>query len=122
MSNDSFLPDDLPSPEFGNEDTFLKRQLEEATRRYFYESCDGVMQGLLLRSEWFLTTSGDALTLVIQCPDMITNWRVLNNIVLLGKKLEQFVSHAKIRICPPEGMGTPFEIRVDEISMYRDLL
>lgn len=122
MSHYSFLPDDLPSPEFGNDDKVLKRCLEESIRRYFYESCDGVMQGLLLRSEWSLTTTSDALTLVILCPDMITNWRVLNNIVPLGNKLGQFVSNAKIRICPPDGMGTPFEIRVDEISLYRDLL
>ena len=118
----SFSPDDLPPAEFGQVDQSLQRQLEESVSKHFYEACDGVTQGLLLRCEWHITTSANALTLVILCPDMMTNWRVLNNVVPLGKSLEQFISSAKIQVCPPVGMGTPFEIRVDEISVYRDSL
>jgi len=118
-----FLPvDDLPPNELGQEDKFLQRQLEDSLTKHFYESCDGVTQGLLLRCEWRIAALVDALTLEILCPDMMTNWRVLNNVVVLGNTLKQFVPSAKIRICPPVDMGTPFEVRVSEVSVHRDLL
>lgn len=118
-----FLPvDDQPPDEFGQVDQLLQRQLEDSVTKHFYESCDGVTQGLLLRCQWRIASIVDALTLEILCPDMMTNWRVLNNVVLLGNTLKQFVPSAKVRICPPVDMGTPFEVRVDEVSVHRDLL
>ena len=119
----SFLPaDDLPPAEVEPMDKILQRQLEESLTKHFYESCNGVTQGLLLRCEWCITTMVDALTLEILCPDMMTNWRVLNNVVPLGNTLKQFVPSAKVRICPPPDMGLPFEVKVDEVSAHRDLL
>ncbi|MBF2028073.1 MAG: hypothetical protein IGS48_15120 [Oscillatoriales cyanobacterium C42_A2020_001] len=115
-------PEDRSPAELGQVDKFLQQQLEDAVTRHFYESCDGVTQGLLLRCDWQITAGVDVLMLVIQCTDMMTNWRVLNNVTLLGKALQQFVPSAKICICPPPEMGTPFEIRVDEISVHRDLM
>lgn len=115
-------PEDLPPTELGQVDKFLQRQLIDAVTKHFYQACDGVTQGLLLRCDWQITAGVDVLVLVIQCPDMMTNWRVLNNVTLLGKALQQFAPSAKIRICPPPELGTPFEIRVDEISVHRDLM
>ncbi|EKQ71025.1 hypothetical protein OsccyDRAFT_1338 [Leptolyngbyaceae cyanobacterium JSC-12] len=115
-------PEDRPPVELGQVDRFLQRQLQEAVTKRFYEACDGVTQALLTCCDWQITAGKDVLTLMIQCPDMMTNWRVLNNVVSLGNTLQQFVPSAKIRICPPPETGTPFEIRVDEISVYRDLM
>jgi len=39
----------------------------------------------------------------------------------MGKLINQMVSSAKIRVCPPESEGVPFEMRVDELSVYRDM-
>jgi hypothetical protein len=118
-----FLPaDDQPPAQMGQPDQCLQRQLEECVTKHFYEACDGVTQGLLLRCEWRIASMADALTLEILCPDMMTNWRVLNNVVPLGNTLKQFVPSAKVRICPPADTGMPFEVRVDEVSVHRDLL
>ncbi|NJP10837.1 MAG: hypothetical protein HC866_16305 [Leptolyngbyaceae cyanobacterium RU_5_1] len=122
MLNLSLDPDDLPPAQLDQADSILCRQLEESISRHFYENCNGVTQALLLSCEWYIATNSDALMLVITCPDMMTNWRVLNNVVLIGNVLERFVSSAKIRVCPPADAGVPFEIRVDEISVYRDSL
>ncbi|MDX2232310.1 MAG: hypothetical protein NW220_21935 [Leptolyngbyaceae cyanobacterium bins.349] len=122
MSLPFLSADDQPPVEMGQPDKLLQRQLEECVTKHFYEACDGVTQGLLLRCEWQITSMVDALTLEILCPDMMTNWRVLNNVVPLGNTLKQFVPSAKVRICPPAGTGTPFEVRVDEVSVHRDLL
>lgn len=116
----SLPPDDLPSTQTNQSDAFLRRQLEDSVTRHFYESCDGVTQSLLMTCDWGLTTSSTALTLVINCPDMPTNWRVLNNIVPIANRLEKFAPTAKIRVCPPAELGSPYEIRVDEIAIYRD--
>jgi len=122
MSKFSLPPDDLPPREVTGWDGVMRRQLEDAASSFFYAACDRPTQELLSSCEWYITTNANALTLAIACPDMATNWRVLNSVVALGSSLEQLSSRAKIRVCPPIGWGTPFEIRVDEISVYRDSL
>jgi hypothetical protein len=122
MNNPTLPPDDLPPSKPTKFDRILRRQLEESTGKSFYTGCDRNVQELLSTCEWYITTNASALTLVIVCPDRVTNWRVLNNLVNIGHQLEQFSNRAKIRIFPPMGMGTPFEMRVDEISLYRDTL
>ncbi len=117
------LPADDRAPvQLTPQDRVLRRQLEEATARYFYESCDGVTQALLCSCVWSIAISADALTLVITCPDSPTSWRVLHNIVPLGTELGKFSLGGKIRVCPPTEEGTVFEIRVDELEIYRDSL
>ncbi|MEH1794398.1 hypothetical protein [Nostoc sp.] len=101
-------------------DIILRQQLEDSISRYFYEACDRTIQNLLSDCRWYVTTDANALTLVIECPDQVTNWRVLQKIVPMGTLLYGIVSSAKIRVCPPESQGVPFEMRVDELSVYRD--
>ncbi|MBM0743355.1 hypothetical protein JOY44_17340 [Phormidium sp. CLA17] len=118
----SSLPSDDRAPvQLGKDDKTMHRQLKEALSKGFYEACSGVIQALLLACEWHLTTEAHALTLVIACPDMTIHWRVLSNLAAIGHALERFTPNAKICICPPVGTGIPFELRVDEISLYRDL-
>ncbi|MEH2014800.1 hypothetical protein [Nostoc sp.] len=101
-------------------DIILRQQLEDSISRYFYEACDRTIQNLLSNCRWYVTTHANALTLVIECPDQVTNWRILQQIVPMGTLLYGVVSSAKIRVCPPEIQGVPFEMRVDELSVYRD--
>jgi hypothetical protein len=115
-------PDDLPPAQIGQVDSVLRRQLEASLSKRFYESCNGTLQALLTHCEWYITTRSGPLTLVVFCPNSTTNWRVLNNIVMVSDYLEPFSKTAKIRICPPLGTGAPFVIRVDEVSVYRDSL
>jgi len=60
------------------------------------------------------------LTLVIECPDQVTNWQILQQIVPMANVLYGIVSSAKIRVCPPNSQTVPFEMRVDELPVYRD--
>lgn len=122
MFEPSLPPDDLPPTEALQSDRTLHHQLEEAVNKHFYETCDGVTQALLVNCQWSITITAAALTLVIHCPDIATNWRVLNNVVSIGSVLEVFSPTAHIRVYPPPDSGIPLEVRVDEISVYRDLL
>ncbi|MEH2290277.1 hypothetical protein [Nostoc sp.] len=101
-------------------DIILRQQLEDSISRYFYDACDRMIQNLLSNCRWYVTTHANALTLVIECPDTVTNWRILQQIVPMGTLLYGIISSAKIRVCPPEIQGIPFEMRVDELSVYRD--
>ncbi len=38
----------------------------------------------------------------------------------MASLLYSVVSSAKIRVCPPDAGAIPFEMRVDELSVYRD--
>ncbi|MEB3338650.1 MAG: hypothetical protein VKJ46_14370, partial [Leptolyngbyaceae bacterium] len=76
MTQPSLSPDDLPSVQTAQLDISLRRQLEDAISKYFYQSCDGVTQGLLISCEWYVISDARALTLVIECPDMVTHQRI----------------------------------------------
>lgn len=121
MSSQFNLPaDDRPPIATTGLDNLWRRELEESVSRRFYEACDGVTQSLLTRCEWYMTTNASALTLVITCQDVGLIWRVLHNIAALGTHLQRFSGLARIRICPPPSSGTPFELRVDELSILQD--
>jgi hypothetical protein len=123
MSKLSLLPpDDLPPVEVTKQDGMLHLELERSTGRCFYQACDRITRTLLSNCQWYLTTNGPTLILVIDCPDIVSYWHIVSNIAPLGNKLERFTSNAKIRVYPPMGKGMPFEIGVNEISAYRDWL
>jgi len=102
-----FSGDDFHPMQPTSADIILRQQLEYSLSKYFYEGCDRTLQNLLSNCRWYVTTQANAMTLVIECP--------------MGKLINQMVSSAKIRVCPPESEGVPFEMRVDELSVYRDM-
>ncbi|MBW4562314.1 MAG: hypothetical protein KME32_14410 [Mojavia pulchra JT2-VF2] len=112
--------DDSHPIQLTSADIILRQQLEYSISKYFYEACDRTIQNLLSSCRWYVTTHANAMVLVVECPDQVTNWRVLQKIVPMATLLGQMVSNAKIRVCPPESQGIPFEMRVDELSVYRD--
>ncbi|MBE9005084.1 hypothetical protein IQ259_08535 [Fortiea sp. LEGE XX443] len=116
-----YFNDDYRPMQPTSADIILRQQLEHSISRYFYEGCDRTIQNLLSSCRWYVTTDASAMTLVIECPDQVTNWRVLQQIVPMGTLLQTIVSSAKIRVCPPESQGVPFEMRVDELAVYRDM-
>ncbi|BAY86261.1 hypothetical protein NIES267_57670 [Calothrix parasitica NIES-267] len=123
MMNKSFLHgDDLPPKEVTKGDKMLLLELERTTGKCFYDSCDAITQALISNCFWYLTIDAEYLTLVIHAPDIITYWHIVSNIVQLGMKLEPLASSARIRVCPPPGKATSFEIGVDEVSAFRDWL
>ncbi|NWF60401.1 MAG: hypothetical protein HXY43_14345 [Fischerella sp.] len=115
-------PDDMPPNQVTPQDRMLHLELEQSIGACFFQACDRITQVLLSNCQWYLTTDGSSLKLVIDCPDIVTYWHIVNNILQIGNKLEKFSSDTKIRVHPPFGKGMPFEISVNEISAYRDWL
>ncbi|WP_019498283.1 hypothetical protein [Pseudanabaena sp. PCC 6802] len=113
-------PDDLPPSQTTQIDSFLRRQLEVAIGKNFYDACPNKIEVLLSSCEWYFTTDSSAMTLVINCPDLKTSWSVLNEVFAIATTLKSFVSIGKIRISPPPSKGDPFEMRIDELDIYRD--
>jgi len=120
MKNLNLPPDDHPPAELSASDRALRRQLDASLTQRFEQQCDPFLQELLSRCDWYLTTHTNVITLVIGCPDIATNWEVLHHVAYFGTPMEQFSKDAKIRIYPPMNTGEPFEIRVDELSIYRE--
>ncbi|MGF1458092.1 MAG: hypothetical protein ACFBSG_03610 [Leptolyngbyaceae cyanobacterium] len=119
LPSDDLPPDDQPSQLAGDFDALLRRQLELSTCKHFFEACDGAVQSLLMECTWDIQV-GTVLVLIIRCPNALTNWRVLNRLAAIAKVLAQFSPLAKIRVYPPRDKGSPFAMRVDERSEYRD--
>jgi hypothetical protein len=128
--------DDLPPTVSTFTDWTLRQQLETACRQYIYAALirqlhqqedrnhfvseeSTSLYHLLNRCDWYLNTYETHNTLVIQCPDLLTNWRILEIAIQLGRVLEP-LSIGKIRICPPNNQGMPLDIRVDELSVYQE--
>ncbi|MBO3461359.1 hypothetical protein G7B40_038665 [Aetokthonos hydrillicola Thurmond2011] len=101
-------------------DIVLRQRLESSISKLFYERSDRRIQNLLSSCRWYVRTHATALTLVIECPDQATNWRVLQQIVPMASLLNSIITSAKIRVCPPNNQGFPFEMRVDELSVYQE--
>ncbi|MFM6312869.1 MAG: hypothetical protein ACKPGB_32305, partial [Dolichospermum sp.] len=104
-------------------------ELEQSIGRCFFYACDAfgersyrITQVLLSNCQWYMTTNKTTLMLIVDCPDLVTYWHIVSNIPQLGNRLERFTKDAKIRVYPPFGKGSPFEIGVNEISAYRDWL
>lgn len=112
-------PEDLPPDAITEVDVALRRQLELSASKHFFEACDGSIQSLLMECGWTIAMT-DVPTLVIYCPDALQNWRVLGQMRSIARSLAQFSPQAKIRVHPPPGSGSPFVMRVDERSEYRD--
>jgi hypothetical protein len=116
-----FLPwDDLPPEQLGLDDRILRRQLDISLTQRFEQQCNLEIQGLLAACAWAITTTTNVVTLVIVCPDRSNNWKVLNQVVILGTELAQFSQDARIRIYSTPEMIDQFEVRVDELSIYRE--
>jgi hypothetical protein len=115
-------PDDLPPVDVTKQDGMLHLELDQSIGRCFYHACDRITQVLLSNCQWYITSNGTTLMLIIDCFDLVSYWHIVSNIPQLGNRLERFTSNAKIRVYPPFGKGTPFEISINEISAYRDWL
>ncbi|NJR64719.1 MAG: hypothetical protein HC772_04360 [Leptolyngbyaceae cyanobacterium CRU_2_3] len=120
MAIPSLPPDDLPPQHLELGDRILRRQLDLSLTQRFQQQCDSTRQQLLLACDWSITTMANVVTLVIVCPDLPTNWQVLNQVVVLGDLMSQFSQDAKLRIYATPEMVDLFEIRVDELSIYRE--
>jgi len=120
--------DDLPPTNFTVSDLVLTRELETCLKEYFDLECDRhdsqpenshtALRPLLSQCQWHITTHGDMTTLVIQSPNTVTNWRILENIIELAPLLEK-LAIAKIRVFSPLDTEPPLEVRVSEISVYQ---
>ena len=115
-----YQEDDSHPVQLTSADIILRQQLEYSISRYFYEGCDRTIQDLLAACRWYVSSQTNGLTLIIECQDQITNWRILQQLTNMAELLHEVVSSAKIRVCPPKGQGMPFEMRVDELSVYRN--
>lgn len=120
MSIFNLGPDDLPPKQIELDDRILRRQLDATLTQRFKEQCDPTSKQLLDFCDWCVTTTANVVTLAIVCPDRAMNWQVLNRVVPLGNVMAQFSQDAKLRIYSTPDMIEPFEIRVDELSVYHD--
>lgn len=118
--NPALSPDDLPPPTLTVDDYQIRRELDGLLMQRFERQCKPLIQQLLQRCDWYIASTYNVVTLVIDCPNSTLNWQLLQQVPSLSATLGQFSQDAKIRVCPPAGTGTPFEIRVDERSIYQD--
>ncbi len=116
-------------------DGLARQQLEDACRQQIYAACvrqthfqedrtvvteeHNFVATLLSQCEWNINTLAHTKTLAIQCPDLNSNWLIVEKIMQFGGVLKS-LAIGKVRVCPPVGRGTPLEVQVHELSMDRD--
>jgi hypothetical protein len=109
-------PEDMPSIHTKQLSDLLYRQLEEAIGQRFYQACGPMTRVLLSSCHWYFKADASYLTLVIICYDVESYWNLASAISQIVKRLKRFSNNAKIRLCPPDSKGIPWEISIDEIS------
>jgi hypothetical protein len=112
--------DDLPPQQIDLGDRILHRQLDLSLTQLFQQQCDSTCRQLLAECSWAITTTANVAMLVIVCPNSQTNWQVLNQVMALGTSMAKFSRDAKLRIYPTPQRLDYFEIRVDELPVYRE--
>ena len=112
--------DDLPPQQLELSDRILRQQLDSSLTQRFREQGDRSLLELLDRCDWSITTAANVVTLAIVCPDLATNWQVLEKVIPLGNEMARFSQDAKLRIYSSPEMVDFFEIRVEELSIYRE--
>ncbi len=111
------LADDLPPAQATAEDGALRRSLERAIGKLFYESCGGVLQGLLIPCEWYFSNQNLVLTLYIHCPDHEKCLRVMNNIHEISQVLGNLTTYARVQVdSPREEDAVLLEVQLDQFS------
>ena len=120
MAIPTLPPDDLPPQQLAFGDRLLRQQLDSSLTRRFEEQCDLTSLRILAACDWSISTTANVLTLTIVCPSRVVNWQVLGRVVALSDRMAQFSQDAKLRIYPTPVMRDPFEIRVDELSIYQE--
>ena len=120
MAIPNLPPDDLPPQQLELDDLLLRHQLDASLTQRFQQQCDTTSLQILAACDWSIATTANVLTLTIVCPDFATNWQILNHVVALGDRMAQFSRDAKLRIYSTPEMLDLFEIRVDELSIYRE--
>jgi hypothetical protein len=108
-------PDDLPAAQPSSLDAILQHQLAKSVSQHFYESCTRITQILLTSCKWRLSPHANALILTITCPDAGTYWYITSHLKEIARQLAAFAGDARIRVLPPQGIGVPFEMGLDEI-------
>lgn len=115
-------PEDQPPQQLSSQDRELRRQLDQFLTQRFRDQIlqsEITLQLSLSQCDWYITTAANVVTLVIECPNEAINWQILHQVQPLGAVMKALSNDAKLRICPPDG-SEPFEIRVDELSVYRE--
>jgi len=120
MQNSSLPQDDRAPQQLGAADLLLRRQLDDSLARYFMQQCDAANRQLLATFNWSIATTSNVPTLTIVCANQCASWQVLNRAVSLGETLARFSRDAKLRIYATPELLEAFDIRVDELSVYRE--
>jgi hypothetical protein len=119
----SLSPEDQPPQQPSVQDRELRRLLDQSLTQQFTDQMmqqdNAMLQLLLSQCDWYITTAANVAMLVIECPNEALNWQVLHQVQPLGTAMKHLSKDAKLRICPPDS-SEPFEIRVDELSIYRE--
>jgi hypothetical protein len=113
MNLPTLPPDDLPSPE-KTEANQMYRHLTNTIRRCFYESCDGVIQALLLNCDWNVSINAGCLTLEIHSHKQETDDRLLNWQDAIAHHLLRFADPIIVRIYPIQDPTQPCEQTLNE--------
>lgn len=107
-----------------------QKELGNACRQQIYAACirqsnlrenstspleeKGSVANLLYQCEWSINSHANTNTLAIQCPNLNSNWLILEKIMQFGSLLKQ-LAIGKIRLS--SGEETSLEVGVDEISV-----
>jgi hypothetical protein len=116
MKHNKRLPPDDSAP-LVSPDWELGREIDEIAAQYFYQDCDRATQQILSRCGWYFSSFFECPTLVIVCPNRVTNWLVLKQLSSLAAVLRGWLKTAQIRIYPPPGEGTILEIAATEVPL-----
>lgn len=115
MNQPCLHPDDLPSPQTIKLSEILFRQLEEATKKSFFLTCDRMTRILLSSCHWYFQINSGVLTLILICNNMEGYRNIMKAVPQFADHLKQFANRAKITVSSPVDKGIPWVLSIDNV-------
>ncbi len=114
MNQLNLSPDDLPTYQMIKLSGLWLSQLEEATKKSFFSSCDRLVRIVLSSCHWYFKVNGGILMLIMICHDLESYQNIMITVPHLANRLRRFANHARISLSSPINNGIAWIIEVEE--------
>ncbi|MEA5550220.1 hypothetical protein VB713_04355 [Anabaena cylindrica UHCC 0172] len=114
MTKPYLSPDDLPTYKTTQISELLLSQLEEVTKKRFFQACNSMVRILLSSCHWYFKVNSGILMLIMVCHNIESYQNIMTTVPYLAETLKRFANKAKISISSPVNNGIPWVISIDK--------
>jgi hypothetical protein len=119
--NSPLQSDDLPPEPADPKDLVWQKELSTSVGKYFFQTCSGSLQALLMSCQWSLSRNSTNWVLKIASLDPNTIERIHNSLKPLAQHLAHFSATAHLNLYLKGTDQDPLDISVEQWLNLQDI-